>query len=245
MAPKEAYLMLGHTPPFLYGRLGAVLSALIVVFCLIGMTLHPDFYAGRRRRDFYCYYTNVSNLVVLLYFGLAAPRLYASQALAPLIPHVEFIVTLCIMLTFTVFHLLLFPAVRPSLRGMKRTRTFSIMLVNNLIVHYIVPWLVFFYWLLCAPGKQALRIWDAPLFTLLPLGYLLFIFLRAPACGNICGEDSPYPYPFLNCRKNGPRRVMRTCLRLFFVCIACALGVLLCTRLAFVRWGAGHALILV
>ena len=42
--------MLVVTPAALFGRLGAVLSALIVVFSLIGLTVHSDFYAGRRRR---------------------------------------------------------------------------------------------------------------------------------------------------------------------------------------------------
>ena len=37
-----------------YGRTGTALSALIVVSCLIGLTMHSDFYAGRRRRDFFC-----------------------------------------------------------------------------------------------------------------------------------------------------------------------------------------------
>ena len=63
-----------------FGRLGAVLSALIAAISLIGLTMHRDFYAGRRRKDFFCFYTNVSNLLVLLYFALLAPRLYASTS---------------------------------------------------------------------------------------------------------------------------------------------------------------------
>lgn len=237
--------MLGIVPPTLYGRTGAVLSALIVVSCLIGLTMHSDFYAGRRRRDFFCYYTNVSNLIVLFYFALAAPRLYATPALHALIPHVEFIVTMCIMLTFSAFHLLLFPTVRVMARDMPHTRAYRIMWVDNLFIHYIVPWLVLAYWVICGPGKRALQIWDAPLFTLIPLLYLLLIFLRARKGCNICGENSPYPYPFLDCNALGVRRVMRTCMMLFAGCLIISLWVLLTLSLAFGMWGGGHALILI
>ena len=78
--------MLIVTPPALYGHLGALLSALIVVCACIGLTLHKDVYAHTPRRDFYCYYTNVSNLIVLLYFALIAPWLYARAALCRFIP---------------------------------------------------------------------------------------------------------------------------------------------------------------
>ena len=44
--------MLVVIPSAPYGRLGALLSALIVVASLIGLTMHKDFYAGVRRRDF-------------------------------------------------------------------------------------------------------------------------------------------------------------------------------------------------
>lgn len=228
-----------------YGRTGTALSALIVVSCLIGLTMHSDFYAGRRRRDFFCYYTNVSNLIVLLYFALVAPALYATPALHALIPHVEFIVTMCIALTFCVFHLLLSPAVRIMVKSLPHTPNYRIMWVDNLFIHYIVPWLTLAYWILCSPGKSALKLWDAPLFTLIPLLYLLFIFLRARKGINIHGENSPYPYPFLDCNARGIRRVMRTCMALFAICLASALWVLLTLFLTFSRWGGGHAFILI
>ena len=88
--------MLIVTPPAFYGHLGALLSALIVVCACIGLTLHKDVYAHTPRRDFYCYYTNVSNLIVLLYFALIAPWLYARAALRRFIPAAEFSVMMVI-----------------------------------------------------------------------------------------------------------------------------------------------------
>ena len=140
--------MLRTIPSGAYGRLGAVLSALIVVFCIIGLTMHKDFYAGIRRRGFFCFYTNLSNLLVLLYFALLAPLLYQGHTFRPMIPHAEFMIMMCIMLTFFVFHSMIFPAVWLAAKKAARTREFYIALVDNGIVHYLVPWLVFAYWLL-------------------------------------------------------------------------------------------------
>lgn len=233
-------------PSGLYGRIGAVLSALIVSASAIGLTMHKDFYAGVRRRGFWCYYTNLSNLLVLLYFALAAPKLYAAESLRPLIPYAEFGLTMCIMLTFCVFHLLLFPDIRRQLRGaVRRTREFAIVCTDNFIVHYLVPWLVFVYWLFCAPEKDMLRIHTALLWTCIPLLYLIVIFLRAPVRGAIADADSPYPYPFLDVRRHGTRRVMRTCMQLWAACAACTAAAILLVRLAYSYFVGGHALILI
>ncbi|MGN0996783.1 MAG: Pr6Pr family membrane protein [Candidatus Ventricola sp.] len=237
--------MLAVLPPTAYGRLGALLSALIVVFSLIGLTMHKDFYAGVRRRDFYCYYTNLSNLLVLIYFALIAPRLYGAARLRALIPHAEFAVMMSIMLTFFVFHHLLFPSIRGHVRGVPFSREFAILFVDNFIVHYLVPWLVFAYWLLCAPGKAALRAADGLLWTILPLLYLLFIAIRARVRGVIEETGSPYPYPFLDVGRRGLCSVLRTCAGLFGLCAASGVTVVVVIRLLMARFGTAHALILI
>ena len=105
--------MLMITPQSLYGSVGTTLSALIVVACLIGFTLHSDVFSGTPRKDFFWYYTNLSNLLVAFYFSCAAPVLYARSALRRFIPFAEFSVTMSILLTHAVFHLVIFPGVRP------------------------------------------------------------------------------------------------------------------------------------
>lgn len=237
--------MLAVLPSAAYGRLGAPLSALIVVFSLIGLTMHKDFYAGVRRRDFYCYYTNLSNLLVLIYFALIAPRLYGAARLRALIPHAEFMVMMSIMLTFFVFHHLLFPSIRGQLRSATFTREFAILFVDNFIVHYLVPWLVFAYWLLCAPGKAALRAADGLLWTIVPLLYLLFITIRARVRGVIDETGSPYPYPFLDVGRRGLSSVVRTCAGLYALCAASGVAVVIVIRLLVARFGTAHALFLI
>lgn len=237
--------MLVVIPDEPYGRLGALLSALIAAVSLIGLTVHRDFYAGRRRKDFFCFYTNVSNLLVFLYFALIAPRLYASARLRALIPHAEFLLMMSIMLTFVVFHHILSPAIYREMKHAPWDRELAIVFTDNFIIHYLVPWLVLVYWLLCSPGKRMLRLSDALLWTLVPLLYLGYVLLRAPLSGNIQGTDSPYPYPFLDVSKLGARRVTAACALLYGACTLAGLLAVALTRLSFAQFGSGHALILI
>lgn len=216
--------MLSITGP--YTRLGVLLSALIVVFAVVGITMHRDFYAGRGRREFFCFYTNVSNLAVLLYFALAAPRLYAAKSLHRLIPHAEFAVMMCIMLTHCVFHLILYPAVRTAVRNMPRTAAFRIVCTDNFIIHYLVPLTVLIYWLLCSPDKEALSPPDALYWTMLPLGYAVLIFIRARFKGMIEETGNPYPYPFLDIGVFGVKRVLFMCTRLYVLCVFAGLSII-------------------
>ena len=236
--------MLIVTPAALYGRLGALLSALIIVCACIGLTLHRDVYAHTPRRDFYMYYTNVSNLIVLLYFALLSPWLYARAALRRFIPVAEFSVMMIILLTHLVFHNLLFPEIRRAARGMPRSRETAIMAADNAFIHYLVPWLTTLYWLLCAPQKDALTLPGALAWLAVPLLYLLRVFLRALR-GNLAGTDSPYPYPFLDVRRLGATRVAGTCLTLLAACVLASVTLLLLVRLSFAQWGGGHALLLI
>lgn len=236
--------MLIVLPPTLYGRLGALLSALIVVCAVIGLTLHRDVYDHIPRRDFYCYYTNLSNLLVLLYFALGAPLLYAKAALRRFIPVAEFSVMMIIMLTHVIFHTLLFPSIRAAARSAPRSRETAIMAADNLFIHYLVPWLTCLYWLLCSPGKDALTVRGALCWLAVPLLYLCKIFLRARH-GNLADADRPYPYPFLDAGRLGARRVALVCAALLMMGIACSLALLVGTRVLYARLGGGHALALI
>lgn len=227
------------------GRIGAVLSALIVVFCAVGLTMHKDFYAGIPRKDFFCFFTNLSNALVGAYFALIAPRLYASRRLHMLIPHAEFILMMSIMLTFSVFHLMLFPAIRSTVSCAAHTREYQIVCTDNFIIHYLVPWLVFFYWLLCGPGKMTLGVFDAVLWTLLPALYLSFILLRARRGKLIEETGSPYPYPFLDIEELGGKTVLRFCLSLYGLCLAAGISAIALVRIAFALFGGGHVLFLI
>lgn len=236
--------MLVVIPDALYGRLGAVLSALIVSFGLIGLTMHKDFYACVPRRDFFFWYTNLSNLLVVVYFAFLSPLLYARASLRWLIPHAEFAVMMCIMLTHVVFHTLLMPRAFQFIKTIPPSREYHLMLWDNLIIHYLVPLMTFAYWLLCSPGKQQLTRHDACIWTVIPLCYLIALFIRAPHRGNIHGTDSPYPYPFLDVKRRGPFRVLASIAAIYAVFVLCGLFTVWGIARLFSIFGGGHALFL-
>lgn len=228
----------------LHIRLGAVLSALLVVLCVLGLTIHKEFYAGKPRRDYFFFYTNLSNLLVLVYFALIAPRLYAASALRPLIPHADFAVMMCILLTGAVFHLLLFPAVRGAAARHTRTREFFIVCTDSLIEHYLVPLTTLAFWLFCSPGKDALGAADVFLWTLFPLGYATAVYLRAPFRGVIAEAGSPYPYPFMDIQILGVRRAAFFLSAMYGACLLAGAFFVAGMRLAYAFLGSGRALIL-
>ena len=237
--------MLMITPDSLYGSVGAVLSALIVVACFAGFSLHSDVFSGIPRKDFFWYYTNLSNLLVAFYFSCAAPFFYARRALYRFIPLAEFSVTMSIMLTHAVFHLVIFPGVKPQLRRISSSIQNRMIAVNNLLVHYAVPWLVLLYYLLCSPRKNTLPLAAAPLWILFPLGYAAVVFLHAGAGKVIPGTGLPYPYPFLDVSLLGKKRVLFTCAVLCAVCALGSVSVLCIIRALYALLGGGRALFLV
>ena len=203
--------MLVFTPTTPQGALGAVLCAVIVVLSLVGLTLHSDFYAGKCRRDYWAYYTNQSNLLVFLYFALLSPLLYTYTALRILIPHAEYALMLCIMLTHIVYHHLLAPFLEEDTPYVLHAPDSRFARMDSAIQHYAVPLLTFFYWLLCSPGKRMLGLADGFIWLAFPCAYAVFVLIRARIRGCIHQTRSAYPYPFLDVSLLGARRVAFAC----------------------------------
>lgn len=237
--------MLLITPDSLYGRVGAILSALIIIACFTGLTLHSDVFSGIPRKDFFWYYTNLSNLLVAFYFSVAAPFLYAKQALRRWIPIAEFSVTMAILLTHAVFHLMIFPGIRPYIQKITLSGKTGMLAVNNLLVHYIVPWLALLYYLLCAPQKDSVPLAAAPLWLLFPLSYAAVIFIRAARRKAIPGTDRLSPYPFLDTALLGKRQVLLTCAGLLILCLLASVAMQSMMRVLYALYGGNKALILV
>lgn len=211
--------------------LGAILSALIVAASLAGLTMHSDFYAGIRRRDYWVYYTNQSNLLVFVYFALVAPFLYPAAHLQALIPHAEFAVMLCIMLTHLIFHHFLSPFVLEETIYTPHAPDQRIANADSIVQHYAVPLMTFAYWLLCSPGKNQLGLADAVLWLVFPSSYLLYVSIRARLRGRICRTQSAYPYPFLDVDFFGRKRVGKLIGVIFSLCLGASLALVLFIRL--------------
>ena len=68
-------------------------------------------------------------------------------------------------------------------------------LIADMIMHYVVPFLIVLFWLLFAP-KAALRWSDALLWSAYPLAYFFYALTRG-------ASDGIYPYPFMDIPKAG------------------------------------------
>ena len=175
----------------------------------------------------FCFYTNLSNLAVLLYeLALAivpaggVRRLLTGSTVA-------LAMTLCIYVTHLVYHFVLVPDARR--RGQKFADFGGSL--GNLCVHYGTPWLVVMQWVLWG-DKSGLTVLSAVWWLALPLAYFAYAMLRARTGKPIGHTRLLYPYPFMDLEKLGPKRFclsVAAVLAAFFAlgCIFVGLGRLL------------------
>lgn len=171
----------------------------------VGLLIHSTLLqTGHIRAGMFCFYTNLSNLLVLVYeLALAiAAGLPHSAALRLLTDDtLSFSVALCTLVTHLVYQFILVPDAK---RNGKRFADFGASF-GNLCVHYLTPLLVVAQWLLLA-DKSSLG-WRSALWWLtLPLAYFAFAMLRGRSGKPIGHTHLVYPYPFLDLPRLGWRK---------------------------------------
>lgn len=204
-------------------------AAGICLLGLLGLAMHATLLqTGRIRAGMFWFYTNLSNLLVLLYELLLALTA-ADSGLGRLLREstVALSMCLCIYVTHLVYHFVLVPDAK---RRGKRFADFGAGF-GNLCVHYIIPWLVLLQWLLWG-DKTGLSIVSAVWWLLPPLLYFAAAMLRARTGKPIGHTKLRYPYPFMDLEKLGPRRFVLSIVAvlLCFFALGCAfvgLGLLL------------------
>jgi hypothetical protein len=162
--------------PALWWRVGIVLAA------YFGLTFDQSSLV---------YFTVQSNLIVMSYFAGCVYWMIQRRDPAPAAPRLRGAVTLWIMITGLVAHVLLNHGADPLpglVRGdvMGHWATFA--------VHYIVPVMVLADWLAFPPHRVA-PLSDLVWWLLFPLGYALVALGRAVV---FPGFVTPYPYYFLD-----------------------------------------------
>lgn len=179
---------------------------LIIALCAaVGLLLHSGALSGQNRGlGMFCYYTNLSNLVVGVYCLLAA--------FLPALRHeiLWFSMAMGIFLTFLIYHFVLLP-------GWRKKDPDCWKPIDNLLVHYITPLLTVANWLVFAP-KGSLNGLTCLWWLVLPVAYLVFAMLRAQL-GNIPGEDKRYPYFFMNPDRIGWKKTVRNLLLITAACV--------------------------
>ena len=208
--------------------MGLRLSAAgIFLLGAVGLLLHSTLLeTGHIRPGMFCFYTNLSNLLVLVYeLALAAVPEGAVRRLLTG-SGVALAMTLCIYVTHLIYHFVLVPDAR---RRGKKFADFGGSF-GNLCVHYFTPLLAVMQWLLFAP-KENLSILCAVWWLILPLSYTVFALLRASGGKPIGHTGLLYPYPFMDLQRLGWGKLLRNAavlLILFFLlgCVLVGLGFL-------------------
>ena len=183
-----------------------VFAALIALFSALGLVLASRVLEGpeKRRKQFFCYYTNLSNAVMLLVHVLLLIPGQTRELL--LTPAARYLTALCILVTFVIYFFVLTRFGRHSKKDTMAslgTRRYS-----NVLVHYLVPLLTELEWLTVA-NKRGLSIRDAFLWLLVPLAYLLFTVLQARSGVIIENTGSLWPYSFMDREALGTGKWLR------------------------------------
>jgi len=178
-------------------------AVLIALLSALGLVTASRILEGpdKRRRQFFVYYTNLSNAamlighVLLLIPGPLRAMLRTSTG--------RYITLLCILVTFVIYFFVLTRFGRhPGLNALG-VRRFS-----NVIVHYLVPGLTAAEWL-AAADKSGLGLKDALAWLLVPLAYLAFLLLRARSGVVIRNTGSLWPYGFMDREALGRKKWLR------------------------------------
>lgn len=149
-----------------------------------------------------CYYTIIAGIVSFGYFGYLL--LFKPKSEKPVIKGA---VTMCVVLNATVYHLLL--------SGDTVHSAFAESTVNfaNLLIYTIIPLMVFADYILFTP-KGSFKSFDPLVWTLIPVGYLIFIIALAKISPlkfiRFNEAASRYPYPFMDFDLYGNGKVVGT-----------------------------------
>ena len=188
-----------------------ILSAIIFAAAVYGMFLGGCMKNPGHSHNLFSYYTNLSNIIVLIYQlcvlgSFLAPN--SSFYFAVRNPLLQYFVANAITMTFLVYHFVLFPTVKKHKEALTDAeKSGGVITPNNLCVHYIVPLASLLFWLLF--GSKELPFWCVFAWLAVPAVYSLYILLRAALGINIYEKDTPYPYFFIDRNLIGTKRFIQ------------------------------------
>jgi hypothetical protein len=174
----------------------SVFRVILVLVAAYGIFLNVAALGGNAW-EILSYYTLQSNILVMVFFAaLLARQLLGKKGFPPV---VKGAVTLCITITFLVYHFILQPTLFEMSGGS------YVLSGANLIVHYIVPLMTLADWLLFDEKGRFKRI-DPVKWLVIPLAYFIFALARAQFA-SFAISGSRYPYFFMDVDKYGVGQV--------------------------------------
>lgn len=208
-----------------------ILCALTALASGLGLFLHRKDRNGKRRRDMFVYYTNQSNLLVCIYYGLLfVTGLFSANGAGAVLrtPELQLVMASCILLTHLMYALVLWPVMikykhkagdaRPSFGDAGR-------FISNMLVHYIAPILAVVEWAACAE-KSELTALSGLWCVILPLLYFTYAMIRGKSGRNLENTTSAYPYFFIDAGRLPKFKLARNVLLMAaaFAVLGCAMG---------------------
>ncbi len=200
-----------------------IFSFIIFLIGIIGMTLNSSvLQSGIKgfRKDMFIYYTNLSNIAVVIYHLILFISSFYKESTAYglfALPVMRLSVTLMILMTFVIYHFILRPAEKRKRQKQENHDEKQIgKTITNLCVHYVVPLTTFAEWIFVA-DKSTLKLTDGALWVVCPVAYVVFIMLRACILGRKKSSYDTwkkYPYFFIDVDEIG---VARTALNIMII----------------------------
>ena len=188
-----------------------LLSIVITAAAVYGLFLGGCMKNPGHSRNLLSYYTNLSNIIVLIYQlcvlgSFLAPNSGFYSAVRN--PVLQYTIANAIAMTFLVYHFILLPAIKKKREAMTDAeKSGGVITPNNLCVHYIVPLCSLLFWLLF--GNKELPFWCVFAWLAVPVAYSVYILARAAHGINIYGKDTPYPYFFIDRNLIGTKRFIQ------------------------------------
>ncbi len=171
----------------------ALYRAIILILCEAAIVIkfaYASDYGINSVVTLACYYTVIGTAICFFYFGYLLIFKPKSEK-----PVVKGAVTMCVLLASIVYHFLL------SGSTWAFAYTGNAVNFSNLLIYTVIPLAVFTDYILFTP-KGSFKSFDPLIWTLIPIGYLAFIIIRAkisPLKFIGFGETpSRYPYPFMD-----------------------------------------------
>ena len=188
-----------------------LLSVIIIAAAVYGMFLGGCMKNPGHSHNLLSYYTNLSNIIVLIYQLCVLGSFLAPKSgfyFAVRSPVLQYTIANAITMTFLVYHFILFPAIKKKKEALTDAeKSGGVITPNNLCVHYIVPLASLLFWLLFS--SKELPFWCVFAWLAVPAGYSLYILLRAALGINIYEKNTPYPYFFIDRNLIGTKRFIQ------------------------------------
>ena len=179
-----------------------VFQSAFLAIGVIAVLASLGFFGYNYRKDFYVYFTNLSNYLCI---GVMAVEFVETlrnkeDSYVTVLPKLKFVSVLSIMLTFFVFNFIL--------ANMPERHPASNYEISSVLCHAVIPVMFTLDWLLFYERKKVR--WYYPLLSVIfPFVYGAFIYIRAFIPGIEKHTSVIYPYFFLNIKSQGiPKVVM-------------------------------------